>query len=153
MSLHPDPRPKSRTQASVVEVQTQYFQSADSGGSADLDLVSLGLADQSTGNGRANGDLAVFRLRLVVTHNLIYDLFAGIAIGQRHRGAKYNFIAGKLGDLDDLGPRQPVLDLPYLDIEKPLPLLRCVKLGVLGKIAMPSGLFNLLNKLWPLHAF
>ena len=119
----------------------------------DLNLVSLALADQCTGYGRANRNFSVLGLCLMITYDLIYHLIAGITIGQRHRSAEYDFVARQLGNLDDLRAREPIFDLSNLDVQKRLPFLGRVKLGILRQISVVAGLFNFANDFWPFNGF
>ena len=91
-------------------------ESTNARGGADLNFFSLVLADQCPSDGRANGNLTVLRFRLVIAEDLIYPRIARVTIGERHRGTEYNLLAGKLGNVYDLGPRDFVFDLPDLQI-------------------------------------
>src|SRR5262245_31441909 len=78
-------RPAPPVDGHLLDVRyTQNLKRTDARRSADLNLISLALANQSTGYGRADRNFPVLGLCLMITDDLIYHLIASITIGQRH---------------------------------------------------------------------
>src|SRR5215468_8554891 len=71
------PAPPAEERSSRCNLHSESQMNGRRGG-ADLNLVSLALADQNTSDGRANRNLPVLRLCLMITYDLIYHLVAGI---------------------------------------------------------------------------
>src|ERR1041384_5549851 len=125
----------------------QDFKRTYSGRGLDLDVVSLGLADQRACDRRADGDLPVLRLSLMITDDLIYHLVAGITIDQRNRGPEYNLIPGQFGNIDDLRAGELVFEFANLKVEQRLAFFGGVKFGIFRQIPMSSRLFDIANVL------
>ena len=107
-----------------------------------------GLADQGTGNGRTDGDLAGLDVGLVVTDDLVDIGAAVIEILDFHRCAEHA-AAFRIQSqrVDDLRIGELGFDLGNAPLYKALTFLRRFVFGVLGKIALRSRFGNRLNDL------
>ena len=141
------------TGSDLIDVfNAENIKSADARGGVDLNFVSLAFADQGASDGRAYGNLAVLRFRLMIADDLVYHLVARITISEGHRCAEHHFVPGEFGNLDHLSASDFVLDLTDLQVEQRLPFLRRVKFSVFRKIAMLASLFDFTDIFGPLDA-
>src|SRR5215208_372738 len=101
----------------VDKFDAENFKRANARGSANLNFISLALADQSARDGRTDRDLTVLRLRLMIADDFVYHLVPGIAIRQTDGRSKKNLVAGQLGNINHLGPGNLVFHLADLHIE------------------------------------
>ena len=116
----------------------------------DLDRVALLLADQGAGRGRGDRDLALLHVGLHLADDLVGLLLLGILILERDRAAEHHRVALQLGDVDDLGARQLVLELGDAALVQALRLLGRMVFGVLGQVAMRARLGDRLDDAWAL---
>ena len=64
--------------------------------------ITLFLADQGTGQGRADGNLAEFEVSLILTHDVVSDAFIGLDVGDFDGGAEDHLAGVRNGrDVDD----------------------------------------------------
>src|ERR1043166_3529880 len=103
----------------LFKFHAENLKRARPGGRAHLGLVAFGFTDESARDRRADGDFAIFRLRLMVAHYLVHHLIP-VFVNERDRRAEDHLFARQLGDLDHLRARHFVLDLTDLDIEQRL---------------------------------
>src|SRR5262245_56082297 len=75
-----------------------------------LDARALALADERTGERRRDRDLSLLGVGLRLADKLPHLLFVGILVDQGHRRAECDGIARELRHIDDLGPRELVLE-------------------------------------------
>ena len=102
----------------------------------DLDVGALGLADQRARQRRGDRDAALLGVGLGLAHDLPDLLFLGVFVHQRDGGAELDGIARELGDIDDVGARELVLELRDAALVDRLGFLGGVILGVLREVAM-----------------
>jgi len=73
-----------------------------------------------------------------------------IGVLELHRGAEDDPLAGQLGDVDDLGSRQPILEHEDAALEVALALLGGMVLGVFAQITVLAGHADVVDVLGPL---
>src|SRR5262245_41249010 len=112
--------------AALLVADGEHLELADAARRLDLDRVAFGLADQRPRDRRADRDLAVLQIRLVVTDDLVGHTLAGRAVLELDSCAEYD-VAARIRDrgrIDHLRAREPVLDLGDPPFDEPLALLR-----------------------------
>src|SRR5471030_1280990 len=139
-SRNPD-KVYERGRLSLFVAHIDYFKFAHAPRRLHLDHVARVFADQRAGDGRADGNLAVLDIGLVVADDLVGHLVAARLRLQVHRGAKHATAVGieQLG-VDHLCIGELALDLGNASFDKALPLLGGVVLGVLGQIDVRARL-------------
>src|SRR6185312_1323186 len=112
----------------------------DAAGGVHLDHVALFLADHGAGDRRGDRHLAGAHVGLVLADDLVAGLFLGVLVDHADGGAELHLVAGELRDVDDLRPRDLVLDRRDAALDPTLPLLGGVILGVLRQVAVRARL-------------
>src|SRR5580692_7512410 len=111
----------------------------------DLDLRAFFLADEGPGERRGDGDLALLGVGLRLADDLPHRFLVGVLVDQGDGGAEGDGVARQLGNVDDLGARQLVLELGDAALVERLRFLGRVIFGILRKIAVRARIGNLLD--------
>ena len=102
----------------------------------DLDAVADALADERTRQRRGHREPAVADVGLVLADDLKGLLLVGLLVRERDGRAELDHRARQLGDVDDLGAGDLVLELDDPALDEALPFARRVVFGVLREIAV-----------------
>src|SRR5215475_7415546 len=105
-------------------------------GSSHFDAGALRLADEGARERRRNRNFAFPRVSLRLADDLPYGLPAGIFVDQGDGGSELDGGAGQLGNVDDLGARELILEIGDPGLILCLRLHGGVILGVLRNIGV-----------------
>src|SRR5690606_8404133 len=109
--------------------------------------ITLFLAHQGAGDWRADRQLADFYISLVISHDLVGDLFVGLAVGDIHGGAENDLAGmGNGRDIDHDRMLQSSFDITNTRLDHTLLLARSMVLGVFLEIPQFTRRTDLLTE-------
>src|SRR6185295_3333404 len=115
----------------------------DAAGSLDLGDIAGIFANQCARYGRADRNLVVLDVRLVVADDLVGNGFAAVDFFQIHRGTEYAATVGvEVGGIDDLGIGELAFHFDNATLDETLPFLGSIVFGILGQVAVRTRLLD-----------
>src|SRR3990167_1331804 len=111
--------------------------------------VAFFLGNQGASNRRADRDLALLEVSLILTHDLVSHAFVGLDVGDFH-GRAENYLAGMRdgGDIDDHRILHTAFDVTNPRLDHTLLLASSVVFGVFLQVTQLAGRTDVLAQLW-----
>src|SRR6185369_10573755 len=118
----------------------------------DLDGIIEFVSDQGLTDRRSTGDFSEFDIGFFLADDLVANLFFARRVVKSNGRAENDLVRFEIGKIDNIGTGKLILKLLDTPLYETLPVLCGIVLRIFRKIAMCTGLGNILNNLGALFA-